>query len=95
MLKCPILLFMLLRARWIPSSLVFTNADTDIFDAFVPPPPVNIIHPKPAANLASYNIEHYSLLILLHNLLAFATDVREESILFTVLSIATVKCIFS
>ncbi|XP_078043481.1 basement membrane-specific heparan sulfate proteoglycan core protein-like isoform X2 [Augochlora pura] len=86
------------RARWIPSSLVFTDADTDMFDAFVPPPPVNIIHPKPAANLAAYNIKHYSLLILLQNLLAFTMDVREQSVLFTVLCIDTVnavKCILS
>lgn len=84
---------MLLRARWIPSSLVFTNADTDIFDAFVPPPPVNIIHPKPAANLAAYNIKHYSLLIVLQNLLAFTMNVREQSVLFTVLCINAMKCI--
>ncbi|XP_076237238.1 basement membrane-specific heparan sulfate proteoglycan core protein-like isoform X3 [Calliopsis andreniformis] len=86
------------RARWIPSSLVFTDADTDIFDAFVPPPPVNIIHPKPAANLASYNIKHYSLLILLQNLLAFTMDVREQSVFFTVLCIDAInamKCILS
>ncbi|XP_076397846.1 terribly reduced optic lobes isoform X10 [Megachile rotundata] len=86
------------RTRWIPSSLVFTNADTDIFDAFVPPPPVNIIHPKPAVNLAAYNIRHYSLLILLQNLLAFAMDVREQSVLFTVLCIDimnAIKCILS
>ncbi|XP_050492350.1 basement membrane-specific heparan sulfate proteoglycan core protein-like isoform X6 [Bombus huntii] len=86
------------RARWIPSSLVFTNADTDIFDAFVPPPPVNIIHPKPAANLAAYSIKNYSLLILLQNLLAFTMDIREQSVLFTVLCIDTInamKCILS
>ncbi|PBC30144.1 Basement membrane-specific heparan sulfate proteoglycan core protein [Apis cerana cerana] len=83
------------RARWIPSSLVFTNADTDMFDAFVPPPPVNIIHPKPAANLAAYNIKHYSLLILFQNLLAFIIDVREKSVFFTVLYIDILKYILS
>ncbi|XP_011495094.1 PREDICTED: pikachurin-like [Ceratosolen solmsi marchali] len=41
------------RARWIPSSLVFTDAEENMFDAFVPPPPVNIIHPKPTVNKAS------------------------------------------
>ncbi|XP_015437458.1 PREDICTED: pikachurin-like [Dufourea novaeangliae] len=86
------------RARWIPSSLVSTDQDMDIFDAFVPPPPVNIIHPKPAANLAAYNIKHYSLLILLQNLLAFTMDVREQSVLFTILCIDTInamKCVLS
>ncbi|XP_026667400.1 basement membrane-specific heparan sulfate proteoglycan core protein-like [Ceratina calcarata] len=64
------------RARWIPSSLVYTSADTDTFDAFVPPPPVNIIHPKPAVNsVAGRNVKTpHSLLILLENLLAFAVD---------------------
>lgn len=78
--------------------MVFTDADTDIFDAFVPPPPVNIIHPKPAANLAACNIKHYSLLILLQNLLAFTMDVREQSVLFTVLCIDTINammCVLS
>lgn len=90
-MKC----FTLFRARWIPSSFVFTNADTDMFDAFVPPPPVNIIHPKPAANLAAYNIKHYSLLILFQNLLVFIIDVREQSVFFTILYIDILKCILS
>ncbi|XP_066593540.1 basement membrane-specific heparan sulfate proteoglycan core protein [Prorops nasuta] len=46
------------RARWIPSSLVFTDADVDIFDAFVPPPPVNIIHPKPTINSAVQTFQY-------------------------------------
>lgn len=53
---------MLLRARWIPSSLVFPDADTDIFDAFIPPPPVNIIHPKPTPNLAFRSVDCFFLL---------------------------------
>ncbi|XP_025163883.1 basement membrane-specific heparan sulfate proteoglycan core protein [Harpegnathos saltator] len=79
------------RVRWIPSSLVFTDADADVFDAFVPPPPVNIIHPKPAANLAAYDITSYSLLIILQNLIALTRDIKEQSVLFTLLCIDAVN----
>lgn len=82
---------MLLRVRWIPSSLVFTDADADVFDAFVPPPPVNIIHPKPAANLAACDITSYSLLIILQNLIALTRDIKEQSVLFTLLCVDAVN----
>ncbi|RLU19726.1 hypothetical protein DMN91_008283 [Ooceraea biroi] len=79
------------RVRWIPSSLVFTDPDADIFDAFVPPPPVNIIHPKPASNLAAYDITSYSLLIILQNLIALTRDIKEQSVLFTLLCVEAVN----
>lgn len=82
---------MLLRVRWIPSSLVFTDADADGFDAFVPPPPVNIIHPKPASNLAAYDMTSYSLLIILQNLIALTRDIKEKSVLFTLLCVDAVN----
>ncbi|XP_011864496.1 PREDICTED: basement membrane-specific heparan sulfate proteoglycan core protein isoform X15 [Vollenhovia emeryi] len=79
------------RVRWIPSSLVFTDADADTFDDFVPPPPVNIIHPKPASNLAAYDMTSYSLLILLQNLIALTRDIKEQSVLFTLLCVDAVN----
>ncbi|XP_039313933.1 basement membrane-specific heparan sulfate proteoglycan core protein isoform X8 [Solenopsis invicta] len=79
------------RVRWIPSSLVFTDADADGFDAFVPPPPVNIIHPKPASNLAAYDMTSYSLLIILQNLIALTRDIKEQSVLFTLLCVDAVN----
>lgn len=83
--------FTLLRARWIPSSLVFTDADADGFDDFVPPPPVNIIHPKPTVNLAPSNIKSIYLLIALQNTIGFVTDVRLHSIARTLPCIAVVS----
>ncbi|XP_050453317.1 basement membrane-specific heparan sulfate proteoglycan core protein isoform X8 [Cataglyphis hispanica] len=79
------------RARWIPSSLVFTDTDADIFDAFVPPPPVNIIHPKPASNLAACDITSYSLLIILQNLIALTRDIKEQSVLFALLCVDAIN----
>ncbi|XP_067214248.1 basement membrane-specific heparan sulfate proteoglycan core protein isoform X9 [Linepithema humile] len=83
------------RVRWIPSSLVFTDADPGGFDAFVPPPPVNIIHPKPASNLAAYDITSYSLLIILQNLIALTGDIKEQSVLFTLLCIDAINILKS
>ncbi|KAF5283747.1 hypothetical protein FQR65_LT02641 [Abscondita terminalis] len=40
------------RLHWIPSSLIFS--DSDQFDEFVQPPPVNIIHPKPVSLAKSF-----------------------------------------
>ncbi|KAI4497448.1 hypothetical protein M0802_007459 [Mischocyttarus mexicanus] len=71
------------RVRWIPSSLVFTDTDADIFDAFVPPPPVNIIHPKPAANVATSNIKNYLLLIVLQHLIAIKIENRNFIVIHT------------
>ncbi|XP_070153239.1 basement membrane-specific heparan sulfate proteoglycan core protein isoform X5 [Polyergus mexicanus] len=79
------------RVRWIPSSLVFTDADADVFDAFVPPPPVNIIHPKPASNLAACDITSYSLLIILQNLIALTRDIKEQSVLFALLCVDVIN----
>ncbi|XP_048508165.1 basement membrane-specific heparan sulfate proteoglycan core protein isoform X9 [Athalia rosae] len=81
------------RTRWIPSSLVFTDADADIFDAFVPPPPVNIIHPKPSLNVAPTNFRNLSLLILVPNLVIFTMDVRLHKVIFAVLRTAIVTLI--
>ncbi|XP_018405456.1 PREDICTED: basement membrane-specific heparan sulfate proteoglycan core protein-like [Cyphomyrmex costatus] len=83
------------RVRWIPSSLVFTDADADGFDAFVPPPPVNIIHPKPASNLAAYDMTSYSLLIILQNLIALTRDAKEQSVLFTLLCVDAINVLNS
>ncbi|XP_024936745.1 basement membrane-specific heparan sulfate proteoglycan core protein [Cephus cinctus] len=77
------------RARWIPSSLVFTNAETGVFDDFVPPPPVNIIHPKPTVNLASTNDKRISLTIIVENLIGFALDIRQQRLVVILLSLAT------
>ncbi|XP_011640575.2 basement membrane proteoglycan-like, partial [Pogonomyrmex barbatus] len=79
------------RVRWIPSSLVFTDAEAGGFDAYVPPPPVNIIHPKPASNLAAYDMTSYSLLIILQNLIALTRDIKEQSVLFTLLCVDAVN----
>lgn len=76
---------------WIPSSLVFTDPDADVFDAFVPPPPVNIIHPKPTANLAACDITSYSLLIVLQNLIALTGDIKEQSVLFVLLCVDAIN----
>lgn len=82
---------MLLRVRWIPSSLVFTDADADIFDAFVPPPPVNIIHPKPAANVATRNIKSYLLLIALQHLIALKIESRNLIVVRTLFYIGAIN----
>lgn len=62
-----------LRGRWNPSSLVFTDADADGFDDFAPPPPVNIIHPKPPINLASKNSKILYLGIIAQNAIQLMT----------------------
>ncbi|XP_035741560.1 basement membrane-specific heparan sulfate proteoglycan core protein-like isoform X34 [Vespa mandarinia] len=79
------------RVRWIPSSLVFTDADADIFDAFVPPPPVNIIHPKPAANVATCNIKSYLLLIVLQHLIALKIENRNLIVVRTLFYIGAIN----
>nr|XP_050845973.1 basement membrane-specific heparan sulfate proteoglycan core protein isoform X24 [Vespula vulgaris] len=79
------------RVRWIPSSLVFTDADADIFDAFVPPPPVNIIHPKPAANVATCNIKSYLLLIVLQHLIALKIESRNLIVVCTLFYIGAIN----
>ncbi|XP_034945971.1 basement membrane-specific heparan sulfate proteoglycan core protein isoform X4 [Chelonus insularis] len=62
------------KVRWDPSSLVFTEVDADGFDDFVPPPPVNIIHPKPTVNLATSNSNNLYPLIAVQNLIQFIVD---------------------
>ena len=77
--------------RWIPSSLVFTDSDSDAFDDFVPPPPVNIIHPKPSANLATNSIKYSYLLIVIQNSIIFFTDDRPNSLRRVILTIAIIS----
>ncbi|XP_043503640.1 basement membrane-specific heparan sulfate proteoglycan core protein isoform X1 [Polistes fuscatus] len=79
------------RVRWIPSSLVFTDADADIFDAFVPPPPVNIIHPKPAANVATRNIKNYLLMIVLQHLIAMKIESRNIIVIHTIFYVGAIN----
>ncbi|XP_014607947.1 PREDICTED: basement membrane-specific heparan sulfate proteoglycan core protein isoform X7 [Polistes canadensis] len=79
------------RVRWIPSSLVFTDADADIFDAFVPPPPVNIIHPKPAANVATRNIKNYLLMIVLQHLIAMKIESRNIIVIHTLFYVGAIN----
>ncbi|XP_017768750.1 PREDICTED: basement membrane-specific heparan sulfate proteoglycan core protein-like isoform X5 [Nicrophorus vespilloides] len=50
------------RHSWIPSSLIFT--DSDQFDEIIPPPPVNIIHPKPSSSkVPKYDSHIFGILI--------------------------------
>ncbi|XP_057332116.1 basement membrane-specific heparan sulfate proteoglycan core protein isoform X8 [Microplitis mediator] len=63
------------KVRWNPSSLVFTEIESDGFDDFEPPPPVNIIHPKPAINFASRNFKVlYPIIIIVQNPVQLMTD---------------------
>lgn len=64
-----------IRVRWNPSSLVFTEIESDGFDDFEPPPPVNIIHPKPAINFAPRNFKVLSpIIMIVQNPVQLMTD---------------------
>ncbi|XP_023290722.1 basement membrane-specific heparan sulfate proteoglycan core protein [Orussus abietinus] len=78
------------KARWIPSSLVFTDADADIFDAFVPPPPVNIIHPRPTVNRSSHNVKSIPTLIIVQHLVSLSTNIRHRRLTLTLLCVSFV-----
>ncbi|XP_044579347.1 basement membrane-specific heparan sulfate proteoglycan core protein isoform X6 [Cotesia glomerata] len=65
------------KVRWNPSSLVFTEVESDGFDDFEPPPPVNIIHPKPAINFAPRNFKVLCpivIIIIVQNSVQLMTD---------------------
>lgn len=68
---------LLTRPRWIPSSLVSTGVESDTFDAFVPPPPVNIIHPKPTVSSATRHIVNFLVIALTQYSSSLVTDAHQ------------------